>query len=137
MTTITGVHHVQITIPAGQEGPARAFYCELLGLREIEKPDTLRPRGGFWLEVGDRQVHVGIDPEDVNRRATKAHVAYQVSGLARWRDRLLAHGVAILAGPPIPGYERFEFRDPFGNRVEFIEPLPTGPSHDSGRPFPS
>jgi hypothetical protein len=23
---------------------------------------------------------------------------------------------------PIPGYDRFEFRDPFGNRVEFIRP---------------
>jgi catechol 2,3-dioxygenase-like lactoylglutathione lyase family enzyme len=123
MTAITGIHHVQITIPAGREQEARAFYCELLGLREVEKPDILKPRGGFWLEVGDRQVHVGIDLGDVDRLATKAHVAYQVTGLACWRERLVASGVEILASPPIPGYKRFEFRDPFGNRVEFLEPI--------------
>ena len=58
---ITGIHHVQITIPEGAEERARTFYCSVLGLGEIEKPDNLKPRGGFWLEAGDRQVHVGVD----------------------------------------------------------------------------
>jgi catechol 2,3-dioxygenase-like lactoylglutathione lyase family enzyme len=118
---ILGVHHVQITIPAGREDMARAFYCAFLGLREIEKPDNLKPRGGFWLEAGDRQVHVGVDEGAVDRRATKAHIAYQVSGLTLWRERLRSRGVEILERAPIPGYDRFEFRDPFGNRVEFLE----------------
>jgi hypothetical protein len=29
---------------------------------------------------------------------------------------------------PIPGYERFEFRDPFGNRVEFIQAVGVSPA---------
>jgi catechol 2,3-dioxygenase-like lactoylglutathione lyase family enzyme len=76
---IIGIDHVQITVPANAVEDARVFYCGLLGLREIEKPESLRARGGFWLQVGDRQVHVGIE-EGVARQATKAHVAYGVTG---------------------------------------------------------
>ena len=36
---LIGINHVQITIPEGQEQAAREFYCDLLGLKEIEKPD--------------------------------------------------------------------------------------------------
>jgi len=117
---ILGIDHVQITVPANAVAEARAFYCGLLGLREIEKPAVLRERGGFWLEVGDRQVHVGTE-EGVDRIKTKAHVAYAVTDLAAWRSRLAAAGVAIVDGIPIPGRDRFEFRDAFGNRVELIE----------------
>jgi catechol 2,3-dioxygenase-like lactoylglutathione lyase family enzyme len=119
---ILGIDHVQITVPASAVPAARAFYCGLLGLPEVEKPEALRGRGGFWLRVGDRQVHVGIE-EGVERRASKAHVAYAVRDLAAWRQRLAASGVEVLDGVPIPGYERFEFHDPFGNRVEFLEAL--------------
>src|SRR5262249_47270927 len=56
---IIGIDHVQITIPANAVAEARAFYCGLLGLREVEKPAALRGWGGFWLQAGDRQVHVG------------------------------------------------------------------------------
>jgi catechol 2,3-dioxygenase-like lactoylglutathione lyase family enzyme len=116
---ITGIEHVQITVPANAVAEARAFYCGLLGLPEVEKPATLQERGGFWLQVGDRQVHVGTE-EGVAWHATKAHVAYAVTEIAQWRARLAAAGVELLDGIPIPGRDRFEFRDPFGNRVEFI-----------------
>ena len=59
--TITKVQHVQITIPKEAEDLARAFYCGTLGLAEIPKPDSLVCRGGFWLEAGSFQVHVGIE----------------------------------------------------------------------------
>lgn len=114
------IHHVQITVPRGAEGEARRFYCETLGLAEVEKPSSLAGRGGLWLRVGDRQVHIGVE-DGVQRQVTKAHVAYEVRDLAGWKARLAAAGVEVFEGVPIPGYERFEFRDPFGNRVEFIE----------------
>jgi catechol 2,3-dioxygenase-like lactoylglutathione lyase family enzyme len=116
---ITAIDHVQITVPANAVAQARAFYCGLLGLREVEKPAALRGRGGFWLQVGDRQVHVGTE-EGVARHTTKAHVAYAVTEVAGWRARLAAAGVEVLDGTPIPGRDRLEFRDPFGNRVELI-----------------
>ena len=135
---ITGIDHVQITVPADGVEQARAFYCGLLGLREVEKPESLKGRGGFWLQAGDRQVHVGIE-DGVDRRATRAHIAYAVVGIDLWRNRLAAAGVDMSGGIPIPGYDRFEFRDPFGNRVEFIQaagmstdPLGTGWSDRTG-----
>jgi len=120
--SIIGLHHAQITIPQGAEEQGRQFYSQVLGLPEIEKPDSLKGRGGFWLQVGDQQVHVGTE-EGVNRLATKAHLAYQVTDAETWRKRLQAHGIEILEGVPIPGYQRFEIRDPFGNRMEFIQAL--------------
>jgi len=120
--TIQRLHHAQITIPSGAEAEARAFYCALLGLSEVEKPATLVGRGGFWLTVGDQQVHVGVE-DDVDRHKTKAHLAYQVDDVGAWRARFAEQGVAVAEQPPIPGYARFEIRDPFGNRIEFIQPL--------------
>jgi catechol 2,3-dioxygenase-like lactoylglutathione lyase family enzyme len=117
---ILGIDHVHITVPANAVAEARAFYCGLLGLREVAKPATLHERGGFWLQVGDRQVHVGTE-DGVARQATKAHVAYAVAEIEAWRARLTAAGVEVCDGIPIPGRDRFEFRDPFGNRVELIE----------------
>lgn len=102
---------------------ARSFYCGLLGLAEIDKPQSLAARGGFWVRIGDQQLHIGVE-DGVDRAATKAHVAYEVDDLDAWRRRLAAAGVEIGQSVPIPGYDRFEFRDPFGNRVEFITPTP-------------
>jgi len=117
---VLGIHHVQITVPRGAEDDARRFYCKLLGLVEIAKPQALQSRGGFWLKAGTLQVHVGTE-DGVARTGTKAHVAYQVTGLAGWRTLLERSGCKVLDSVPIPGYGRFETRDPFGNRIEFIE----------------
>ena len=119
---ILRLHHAQITVPKGQELAARAFYCGVLGLSEMEKPASLQGRGGLWLALGDIQIHIGTE-DGIDRPATKAHLAYEVDDLAGWRQRLQAAGATILESIPIPGYERFEFRDPFGNRVEFIRPI--------------
>ena len=114
------VHHAQITIPKNAEDTARKFYCGLLGLEEVPKPESLQGRGGFWLQIGAFQVHVGTE-DDFDRTLTKAHVAYEVENLDAWREKLAENGTRILEGVPIPNYNRFEFRDPFGNRVEFLE----------------
>jgi len=119
---IIGLHHVQITIPQGAETQGRDFYCQVLGLKEIEKPNSLKGRGGFWLQVGKMEVHVGTE-EGFNRFTTKSHIAYQVEDIAFWKARLTAHSIEIIESIPIPNFERFEFRDPFGNRVEMIQQL--------------
>jgi catechol 2,3-dioxygenase-like lactoylglutathione lyase family enzyme len=119
---IEGLDHAQISIPTGKEDEARKFYCQFLGLREVEKPGNLKGRGGFWLDLGNAQVHVGAE-DGIDRAKTKAHVAYRVSDLSYWRERFKENGTEIIEGTPIPGCDRFEFRDPFGNRVEMIQRL--------------
>ena len=119
---IIGLHHAQITIPPGTEEAARDFYVGVLGLAEIAKPASLAGRGGFWFAVGPHCVHVGTEA-DIDRLATKAHLAYEVNDLKHWRGVLGARGFAVLEGVPIPGHDRFESRDPFGNRFEMIQRL--------------
>lgn len=119
---ILGLHHAQITIPKGKEKAGKQFYCDVLGLEEVEKPESLKGRGGFWLKVGDRDVHVGTE-EGVDRRKTKAHLAYLVHDVSYWKTILEQIDIHPIEGVPIPGYDRFEFRDPFGNRVEMIQAI--------------
>ncbi|MBD8027024.1 VOC family protein [Ureibacillus sp. Re31] len=119
---IKGLHHVQITIPQGMEDEAKKFYCDVLGLQEIEKPDSLKGRGGFWLTIGDKDVHIGTE-DGFDRTKTKAHIAYEVDNLAYWKTKLTQENIKLLDGIPIPNFDRFEFRDPFGNRVEMIQSL--------------
>ncbi|MBU9711343.1 VOC family protein [Evansella tamaricis] len=117
---IIGLHHAQITIPKGAEEEGKNFYCNVLALPEIEKPESLKGRGGFWLQVGDKEVHVGTE-DGFDRLTTKSHLAYEVNDISHWRNILDRNHIKILDSVPIPGYERFEFRDPFGNRVEMIK----------------
>ena len=120
--TIRRINHVQITIPRGAEEAARNFYCDVLGLHEIAKPGSLAGRGGLWLELGDQQIHIGTE-DGVDRSLTKAHIAYEVDDIDYWREQIENSGAQIGDSVPIPGYERFEARDPFGNRIEFIQPI--------------
>ena len=118
---ILRIHHAQITVAASDLEAARSFYCNVLRLKEIAKPASLQSRGGLWLAAGQHQLHIGIE-ENVNRSATKAHIAYEVKNLTQWQNHLQQAGVKVLDSIPIPGYSRLEFRDPFGNRIELIQP---------------
>ena len=111
--------HVQIAIPLGGEDRARRFFGELLGLKEIEKPEVLRERGGCWFQLDDRQLHLGVEQEF--RPARKAHIAVAVEDLARLRSALDGAGHEIRDDVPIDGRARFFSSDPFGNRIEFVE----------------
>ena len=117
---IVGVDHVQITVPKKDEAAAREFYSGLLGLPEIQKPVNRLANGGFWLRLGTAELHVGVEDE-VDRAGTKAHVGYRTNNLAYWRKVLTSHGVKIVDSAPFPTGSGFEFRDPFGNRVELFE----------------
>ena len=112
--------HVQIAIPAGGEGEARQFFGELLGLTEIPKPHEMAGRGGCWFQLGDRQLHIGVDLDF--RPARKAHVALSVEDLRGLRAKLEGVGYDTLDEEPLEGRQRFFTSDPFGNRIEFLEP---------------
>ena len=116
-------HHATLTIPSGAEDEARAFYVSILGFTEIPKPAGLRP-GGLWLAGGDEtslQLHLTIQ-DDIDRPANRAHLAFLVDDLSALRARLAAAGITIAESiASIPGYARFECRDLFGNRLEFLQ----------------
>ena len=113
--------HVQVAAPrtANVEEKARAFYGRMLGLREIEKPDALKPKGGVWFSLGRGELHVGL--EDDFRPARKAHPAFAVDDVNGLREWLEAAGYETADAEEIPGVQRFYVHDPFGNRIELME----------------
>lgn len=115
--------HVQVSIPTGAEEQARAFYRDVLGLREIEKPESLKSRGGLWFAIGDIELHLGVEAV-VN--PTKRHPAFEVEDVKGTRAVFESAGVKIQEEPVIPGRERFSIWDPFGNRIEFLQILDRG-----------
>jgi catechol 2,3-dioxygenase-like lactoylglutathione lyase family enzyme len=117
---ITRIEHVQLAMPAGGEALAREFYHGALGIAEIPKPPHLAQRGGCWFESGDLKIHLGVETEF--RPARKAHPALLVDDLPALRQRLSALGYALKDDEPLEGYRRIYVDDPFGNRIELMEP---------------
>lgn len=113
---IVGIDHVQLTVPRALEAEALAFYRNVLGLAEIEKPEELRKRGGAWFQVGALQFHVGVDPEPWPK--SKRHVCFLVPDLAKAKAAALAKNAVIEEEGEAEGLKRFFLRDPAGNRIE-------------------
>ena len=108
-------------MPAGREEEARAFYHGMLGFAEKTKPPQLVARGGCWFESGTVTVHLGVDKNFVAAR--KAHPAFIVDDLDGLETKLKEAGYKVTEDEPIAGCDRRHVEDPFGNRIELIEPL--------------
>jgi catechol 2,3-dioxygenase-like lactoylglutathione lyase family enzyme len=121
---IRALHHVQLPMPPGREEDARLFYRDILGMVEQPKPPNLAARGGAWFSAGEAQVHLGV--EDDFRPAKKAHPALLVDRLAELIERCTSAGYAVNTDEPLPGYDRAYVTDPFGNRIELLEPMAGG-----------
>lgn len=117
---ITGLDHVQLAMPPGEEASARGFYAGLLGLTELAKPAALAERGGVWFDLPDgRQLHLGV--EEGYLAAQKAHPALAASDLDALARTLDAAGYPLTWDDLLAPARRFYTEDPFGNRLEIIE----------------
>ena len=119
---IIGVDHVQLAMPAGEEEKAIKFYKDLLDLTKLEKPEALQDRGGVWFAAGINQVHLGV--EDEFSPAKKAHPGLLVRDIMLFAKKLEKAGAPVTWDENLPHYRRFYSEDPFGNRLEFLEPIP-------------
>jgi len=118
--SIKSLDHILLAMPQGREADARAFYEGLLGIPEVQKPQNLAKRGGCWFECGTVKVHLGIEQEF--RPARKAHPAFIVADLSGLAGRLTHAGYPTSSDEPLEGYSRLFVDDPFGNRIELMEP---------------
>jgi catechol 2,3-dioxygenase-like lactoylglutathione lyase family enzyme len=119
--SIVRLDHVQLALPAGGEADAVAFYQGLLGIPQVPKPPHLAVRGGCWFETDAVKLHLGVDPDF--RPARKAHVALIVEHLDTLIGRLTAAGFVPSDDEPLEGYQRVYVDDPFGNRLELMQPV--------------
>jgi catechol 2,3-dioxygenase-like lactoylglutathione lyase family enzyme len=120
--TLETIDHVQVAMPAGEEDKARAFYERLLGLPEQPKPPELAKRGGCWFESAAVKVHCGVETPFAPAR--KAHIAFRVDDVSGLAARARAAGYDVIDDDLLPGHDRVYVNDPFGNRLEFLRPLP-------------
>lgn len=117
------IDHVQLAMPAGEEMRARAFYADVLGMIELEKPEALKSRGGVWFESDGVQLHLGVEKEFTPAR--KAHPALRCSDFQGLLQKLCDAGIPVASeATPLPdGSDHAYIDDPFGNRIELIAGL--------------
>ncbi len=115
------IHHVQLACPPGSEETLRGFYGGVLGLAEVTKPPVLAARGGCWFRGHGIELHLGM--EDDFRPARKAHPGLLVVDLSSLITRLKVAGHSVREDEPLDGFYRIYTEDPFGNRIELLEPI--------------
>ncbi len=114
------LHHVQLAMPAGSEDAAVAFYVGVLGYLRVDKPAALAARGGCWFRGPRIELHLGVEsPFAPARKAHPGIITHELDDVA---DRLRAAGHDVTWDSLMPGHRRFYTHDPFGNRLEFLEP---------------
>ena len=114
---VLALHHAQVFYPAGEEARARRFYVGQLGLREIERPASLRSQPGLWFEIpGGSHVHLAVEADLALH--PRRHFALRVDDVQRMRTTLEALGVRSEDATEITGWTRCYVFDPFGNKIE-------------------
>jgi catechol 2,3-dioxygenase-like lactoylglutathione lyase family enzyme len=122
---VLGIDHVQLAMPTGGEAAARRFYGQVLGLREVPKPDELVRRGGCWfVGPGGFAIHLGVDQRFM--AAKKAHPCLIVVDIEAARRAVTAAGARIAGDDSDLLVRRFYVEDPFGNRIELVEATDAG-----------
>jgi len=116
---IKGIDHILLAAPEGCEQAAKEFYSDILCMEEIEKPETLKKRGGVWFQFGGYQLHIGVETPFVP--AKKAHPAFEVENIVELKEHLLTKGIEVIDDDARTDVKRFFVFDPFGNRLEFLE----------------
>jgi len=117
-----GFHHVLLSVPDDQVVEAHRYYEEDLGFQ----PLTVAPEIGggtslWWYDCGASQLHVALEKDF--RAIQRAHPAILVDNIAALGAKLERLGHEVRWDDHYPGLRRFYTRDPFGNRLEFAEPL--------------
>jgi catechol 2,3-dioxygenase-like lactoylglutathione lyase family enzyme len=109
--------HIHITVPPEKLEEAKVFYTDVLGLELTDRPNHLFRTAGYWFNIGDIQLHIGIEPQ---MPVSTRHTAFEVEDVDA-ALKYLENQVTILPEPVIPGRMRFAFLDPFGNRIELLQ----------------
>lgn len=67
------------------------------------------------------KVHLGVDA--TVQPAMKTHPAFIVDDVRQLAAKIAAAGHRVSEDEPLEGYDRVYAYDPFGNRVELMQPI--------------
>ena len=134
MPILTRVDHLNVQVPPDREEEAVSFYRDLIGFKQLKKPDSLGPAGGHFCisENPWYELHVGIargtSSKDLDfENALRNHLAFQVDDLQEARKKFEKEGVEIIEAEASYSkdrnfhQDRFFIRDPGGNLLEIME----------------
>lgn len=110
-------HHLYLIAPGATAAEVRQFYTNALGLKEIEKPQSLANNSVLWFDAGTVVFHVG---HPALGTVGDGHTALAVEDVEAARSRFLAFGLAVDDTVIPMGYPRFYLRDPWGNQFEVL-----------------
>lgn len=114
---LRGLQHVSSPFAAEGQAALRAFYGDILGLRELPIPSALDHLDLVWFAAGDGlELHFFQGATD---RAAARHFCLDIEDLEETRRRLDETGHEPYDDTPIANRPRFFCRDPAGNLVEF------------------
>ncbi len=125
---VTQIDHCSVIITDVER--SRRFYCDVLGLKEINKPRTF-DFVVVWFDLGNQHIHLLLKdrPDAISPR----HFALRVLDAAAARGYFRDHDVRTEETTPIPGADRFFIYDPDGNRIEIIQWLRPYNSDENAR----
>jgi len=114
---VRGLQHVSSPFAGEGQAALRAFYGDLLGLRELPTPSTLSHLELVWFSAGDGlELHFFRGETDP---AAARHLCLDIEDRDEMRRRLRDAGHEPYDDTPIPNRPRFFCRDPAVNLVEF------------------
>jgi glyoxylase I family protein len=117
--TAERIDHVAIIVTDLER--ARQFYAGVLGLQEVDRPESF-DFVGAWFQIGPTCLHLLGKPKSDSD--SPRHFCLWVSDLRSTAAQLesASAGVQWKTDHKIPGIDRFFVHDPDGNRIEFQGP---------------
>jgi catechol 2,3-dioxygenase-like lactoylglutathione lyase family enzyme len=124
MASVQRLQHASVPMPPGGADDARRFYGDVLGMAEVEPPDSIRHLGLVWFQAGDggHEIHCFTE-EGFGPNSPEQHLCLQVDDLDAFRRRLGERDVAVEETTAIHNRPRLFVRDPFGNKIELTQIL--------------
>jgi glyoxylase I family protein len=114
-------HHAAIRVTDVER--ARRFYVDVLGFKEIPRPDV--PSPGAWLALGDAQVHLIHGPapqyDAEPGMPTRPHIAIVIDDFAGAGAELDRHGIKHRVVTGSVAGSVVLLNDPDGNAIELRE----------------
>jgi catechol 2,3-dioxygenase-like lactoylglutathione lyase family enzyme len=122
MPLVKRLQHTSVPMPPDGDKEARAFYGEVLGMREIPKPEGLAAMTVIWFAANDDgdEVHVFKD-ERLGPNSAAQHLCLEVDDVEAYKTRLRDYGYEVRVPETIQNRPRLFVRDPFDNLIELVE----------------
>lgn len=103
---------------------SKAFYCNILGFRELPRPGFNFK--GAWLFGYGFQIHIienqEVDPIQVEGISTRTdHLAFATGDIDQVKKSLIKRGIEFREQVNAGGAQQIFFRDPDGHHIEIAK----------------